>query len=179
VAAVALVMGGCAATGPATLNSAAPNPAAPNPTAFNPTDVAWLQLVVPMTDNARSAALLAPDRAASTAVRSAAAAFAGTQERLLVRLRAARDRAGLPAADVHSGHRMPGMVTAADLVALRTDRGAGFDRRLLALLRAHAAQLVVLARGEETSGADARTRELARDVGAEGAHESEVLARTA
>jgi uncharacterized protein (DUF305 family) len=169
---VALLMGGCAtATGPAPTNSA--------PAAFNPTDVAWLQLVVPMTDNARSAALLAPDRAASTAVRSAAAAFAGTHEGLLVRLRAARDRAGLPPSDVHSGHRMPGMVTAADLVALRTDRGAGFDRRLVALLRAHAAQLVVLARGEQASGADAATRELARDVGAEGAHETELLAKTA
>ncbi|MEV5716644.1 DUF305 domain-containing protein [Amycolatopsis mediterranei] len=164
---VALIMGGCATT------------TAPAPTAFNPTDVAWLQLVVPMTENALTAARLAPEHTASAAVRSAAEICSGSQERLLTRLRAVRDRAGLPAGDVHSGHRMPGMVTAADLIALRGDRGAGFDRRLVALLRAHAAQLVVLARGEQASGADAETRELAREVGAEGTRESEVLPKTA
>ncbi|MEU4248764.1 DUF305 domain-containing protein [Amycolatopsis sp. NPDC026612] len=177
---VALAMGGCATTGPGTATPSAATPSAADaPAAFNPTDVAWLQLVVPMTENALSAARLAPDHATSTAVRSAADAFAGPQDRLLVRLRAVRDRAGLPASGIHSGHRMPGMVTAADLVALRTDRGPAFDRRLLALLRAHAAQLVVLSRGEQASGADTGTRELARDVGAEGARETEALAKTA
>ncbi|MDS0136814.1 MULTISPECIES: DUF305 domain-containing protein [unclassified Amycolatopsis] len=162
---VALIMGGCAAT-------TGPAPAA----AVNPTDVAWLQLVVPMTENALAAARLAPDHTASTRVRSAAGEITGPQERLLGRLRAVRDRAGLPASDVHSGHRMPGMVTAADLVALRSERDAAFDRRLIALLRAHAAQLVVLAGGEQANGADAQTRELARDVGAEAAKEAQLLA---
>ncbi|MGV9362358.1 DUF305 domain-containing protein [Amycolatopsis sp. NPDC003731] len=162
---VALIMGGCAAT-------TGPAPAA----AVNPTDVAWLQLVVPMTENALAAARLAPDHTASTRVRSAAGEITGPQERLLGRLRAVRDRAGLPASDVHSGHRMPGMVTAADLVALRSERDAAFDRRLIALLRAHAAQLVVLAGGEQANGADAQTRELARDVGAEAAKEAALLA---
>jgi len=162
---VALIMGGCAAT-------TGPAPAA----AVNPTDVAWLQLVVPMTENALAAARLAPDHTASTRVRSAAGEITGPQERLLGRLRAVRDRAGLPASDVHSGHRMPGMVTAADLVALRTGSGPDFDRRLVALLRAHAAQLVVLARGEQTSGGDAETRELAGEVGAEGTRQETALA---
>ncbi|MCR6482481.1 DUF305 domain-containing protein [Amycolatopsis sp. OK19-0408] len=166
---VALSMGGCATT-----TAAPPPPSA----AFNPTDVAWLQLVVPMTENALSAARLAPDHAANPAVRTAAGSVAAPSERLLARLKAARDRAGLPAADVHSGHRMPGMVTAADLVALRTGRGQDFDQRLVALLRAHATQLVVLAKGEQTSGADAGTRELAAEVGAEGARQVQVLAGT-
>ncbi|MEV4053096.1 DUF305 domain-containing protein [Amycolatopsis sp. NPDC049688] len=166
-AVVALIMGGCATT------------TAPAPTPFNPTDVAWLQLVVPMTENALAAARLAPEHTAGAAVRSAAEAITGPQERLLARLRAARDRAGLPANDVHSGHRMPGMVTAADLVALRGDRDAAFDRRLVALLRAHAAQLVVLAGGEQASGQDAETRELARQTGAEGTRESALLAKAA
>ncbi len=189
-AVVALVMGGCAATGPATTGPATTGPAttgsaAPGPTgpaattAFNPTDVAWLQLVVPMTENALAAARLAPDHSASARVRSAAAAFASSNEKVLTRLRAARDRAGLPASDVHSGHRMPGMVTPADLVALRTDHGAEFDRRLVALLRAHAGQLVVLARGEQASGADAETRALSREIGTEATQEAEALAQTA
>jgi len=167
---VALTMGGCATTSPAPVAAPAPS--------FNPTDVAWLQLVVPMTENALAAARLAPDHAASAAVRSAAGSVVAPQEKLLGRLLAARDRAGLPAADVHNGHRMPGMVTAADLVALRTGRGAEFDQRLVALLRAHAAQLVVLARGEQTSGADAQTRKLAAEVGAEGTRQEQVLAKT-
>ncbi|WP_372664948.1 DUF305 domain-containing protein [Amycolatopsis kentuckyensis] len=166
-AVVALIMGGCATTGPA----------APAASPFNPTDVAWLQLVVPMTENALAAARLAPSHAAGPAVRAAADSVAAPSERLLTRLKAARDRAGLPATDVHSGHRMPGMVTAADLVALRTGTGAQFDRRLVALLRAHAAQLVVLARGEQTSGGDAETRELAAEVGAEGARQEQALTR--
>ncbi|HEY3463632.1 MAG TPA: DUF305 domain-containing protein [Amycolatopsis sp.] len=163
---VALTMGGCAAT------------AAPPPPAFNATDVAWLQLVVPMTEHALAAARLAPDHASSAAVRSAAAAVVPAQEGLLARLKAARDRAGLPAADIHSGHKMPGMVTEADLVALRTGRGAEFDGRWVALLRAHAAQVVVLARGEQASGADAETKRLAGEVGAEGAREEKRLTKT-
>ena len=167
---VALILGGCATT-------AATGPAPGPSTSFNPTDVAWLQLVVPMTSNALAAARLAPERAGSAAVRSAATAVVVPSERLLERLKAARDRAGLPATDVHSGHGMPGMVTPADLAALRTDGAAEFDRRLLALLRAHAAQLVVLARGEQASGADPETRALAADLSAEGARETEVLAK--
>lgn len=174
VGAVVATMGGCATTGPAPTAG----PASPS-SAFNPTDVAWLQLVVPMTENALTAARLAPSRAASPAVRAAAESVAAPEEKLLVRLKAARDRAGLPAADVHSGHRMPGMVTAADLVALRTGGGAEFDRRLIALLRAHAAQLVVLAKGEQTSGADAETKRLAGEVGAEGAQQEKALANAA
>lgn len=169
-AVVALIMGGCATTGPAPTPAASP---------FNPTDVAWLQLVVPMTENALAAARLAPSHAASPAVRTAADSVAVPAEQLLTRLKSARDRAGLPAADVHSGHKMPGMVTEADLVALRTGNGADFDQRLVALLRAHAAQLVVLANGEQTSGADAETKRLAGEVGADGARQEQVLAKTA
>ncbi|WP_439380184.1 DUF305 domain-containing protein [Amycolatopsis lexingtonensis] len=165
---MALILGGCATTGPA------PGPAT-TPAAFNPTDVAWLQLVVPMTANALAAARLAPERAGSAAVRSAASAVVTPSERLLTRLKSAQHRAGLPDTDVHSGHRMPGMVTPADLAALRTDGAAEFDRRLVALLRAHSAQVVVLARGEQASGADPETRALAADLGAEGARETELL----
>ncbi|MEV7041620.1 DUF305 domain-containing protein [Amycolatopsis sp. NPDC051061] len=173
-AAVVATMGGCATTGPAPTAGPA-TPSSP----FNATDVAWLQLVVPMTENALSAARLAPQRTASPAVRTAAESVAAPAERLLTRLKSARDRAGLPAADVHSGHRMPGMVTAADLVTLRTGSGAEFDQRLVALLRAHAAQLVVLAKGEQASGADAETKRLAGEVGADGSRQERVLEKTA
>jgi hypothetical protein len=163
---VALAMGGCA--------TAAPPPAPPPGPGFDPTDVAWLQLAVPMAENAVAAAGLAPDHADSPAVRS----VRPPEEAFLPRLRAARDRAGLPAANIHDGHRMPGMITGADLAALRTSHGAGFDQRLLGLLRANAAQLVVLSRGEQASGADPATRALAGELGAAAAREGDELNRT-
>jgi len=171
---VAMSMGGCATTTPA---ASAPPPG-PESGAFNPTDVAWLQLTVPMTENAVSAAHLAADHSASPAVRSAASALEPSQDGFLARLRTARDRAGLPASNVHSGHQMPGMITEADLVALRTSYGADFDQRLIALLRAHSKQTVVLSKGEETSGADPATQALARELGAAATREGEVLDRT-
>jgi uncharacterized protein (DUF305 family) len=171
--AVAMSMGGCATT-------AAPAAPAPPPGsgAFNPTDVAWLQLTVPMTENAVTAAHLAADHAASPAVRSAASGLEPSQDGFLTRLRTARDRAGLPASNVHSGHQMPGMITEADLVALRTSHGGDFDQRLIALLRAHSKQIVVLSKGETTSGADPATQALARDLAAAATREGEVLDRT-
>jgi uncharacterized protein (DUF305 family) len=177
---VAMSMGGCATTAVPAAPAPPPGPGsgpAPGP-GFGPTDVAWLELTVPMTENAVAAAHLAADHAASPAVRSAAGSLEPSQTGFLTRLRAARDRAGLPAANVHSGHRMPGMITEADLVTLRTSHGGDFDQRLVALLRAHAAQIVVLANGEQTSGTDASTRALARDLGTAATREAEVLDRT-
>jgi uncharacterized protein (DUF305 family) len=177
---VAMSMGGCATTTPAA-PAPPPGPGAGSGSgsgAFNPTDIAWLQLTVPMTENAVTAAHLAADHAASPAVRSAASALEPSQDGFLTRLRTVRDQAGLPASNVHSGHQMPGMITDADLVALRTSRGGDFDQRLVALLRAHSKQIVVLAKGEQTSGADPATQALARDLAAAATREGEVLDRT-
>lgn len=174
---VAMSMGGCATTAVPAAPAPPPGPG-PGSGAFNPTDIAWLQLTVPMTENAVTAAHLATDHAASTAVRSAASALEPAQDGFLTRLRAARDRAGLPAGNVHSGHQMPGMITEADLVALRTSHGGDFDQRLVALLRAHSKQIVVLAKGEQTSGADPATQALAQDLATAATREAEVLDRT-
>ncbi|UOZ04174.1 DUF305 domain-containing protein [Amycolatopsis sp. WQ 127309] len=176
---VAMSMGGCATTAVPAAPAPPPGPGAgAGSGAFNPTDIAWLQLTVPMTENAVTAAHLAADHAASTAVRSAASALEPAQDGFLTRLRAARDRAGLPAGNVHSGHQMPGMITEADLVALRTSHGGDFDQRLVALLRAHAKQIVVLAKGEQAAGADPATQALARDLATAATREAEVLDRT-
>ncbi|WP_328455788.1 DUF305 domain-containing protein [Amycolatopsis sp. NBC_00438] len=176
---VAMSMGGCATTAVPAAPAPPPGPGSGSGSgAFNPTDIAWLQLTVPMTENAVTAAHLAVDHAASTAVRSAASALEPSQDGFLTRLRAARDRAGLPAGNVHSGHRMPGMITDADLVALRTSHGGDFDQRLVALLRAHSKQIVVLAKGEQTSGTDPATRALAGELAAAATREGEVLDRT-
>ncbi|MCK2213087.1 DUF305 domain-containing protein [Actinomadura sp. ATCC 31491] len=78
------------------------------------------------------------------------------------RLRALLARTGVAgAANPHAGHDMPGMPTAADLEALEGLRGAGFDRRFAALLRAYLGQLVLVADGERRSGQAADVRALA------------------
>jgi uncharacterized protein (DUF305 family) len=156
-AAAALLLSGC---GPETV--AAPAVPAPVPqTAFNSTDLAWLQLMVPMTENVVEVLRLAHDHSASPALTTA---IATGQNANLVRLQALRDRAGLPTASIHTGHRMPGMVTEADLVVLRDTRGTDFDRRADALLTAHLDQTVVLSQGEQQSGQDGETRSLAAEI---------------
>ncbi|MDT8912531.1 DUF305 domain-containing protein [Amycolatopsis sp. PS_44_ISF1] len=155
---VALLAAGCATT-TAAVPAAAPAPAVSS--AFDPTDVAWLELTVPMTGNAVAALELAASHGAAT---EATARLLASQRELLTRLQAARTRAGLPDTDIHSGHRMPGLVTEADLIALRDAHGDDFGRRLRPLVRAHLAQLVVLSRGEQQSGSEPGVRALAVDV---------------
>jgi hypothetical protein len=157
--AVAFVVVARFAAGCAPTTAAVPN-AAPAP-AFNQTDVAWLELTVPMTENAVAALELAGSHGAATAVTGQ---LLDGQRKLLDRLQTVRTRAGLPDVNIHSGHRLPGLITAADLVVLRDAQGEDFRHRLLPLVGAHLAQLVVLSRGEQQSGAEPSARALAGDI---------------
>jgi hypothetical protein len=161
--AVALVVVALLAAGCATTTAAVPNaaPATTSAAAFNPTDVAWLELAVPMTENAVAALELAGSHGAATAVTGQ---LLDGQRKLLERLQTVRTRAGLPDVNIHSGHRLPGLITAADLVVLRDAQGEDFSHRLLPLVGAHLSQLVVLARGEQQSGAEPSARALAGDI---------------
>ncbi|MGH9062321.1 MAG: DUF305 domain-containing protein [Acidimicrobiales bacterium] len=161
--AVALVVVALLAAGCATTTAAAPTaaPGAVPASAFNQTDVAWIELTVPMTENAVAALELADSHGAATAVTGQ---LLDGQRKLLDRLQAVRTRASLPDVNIHSGHRLPGLITAADLVALRDAHGEDFGHRLLPLVGAHLAQLVVLSRGEQQSGAEPSARALAGDI---------------
>ena len=156
----------------------APVPAdAPVSAGFNGTDLAWLQLMVPMTENAVELLRLTPDHGDNPALTAATTKIAESENATLARLRALRDRAGLPASNVHEGHRMPGMVTPADLVVMRDSRGAEFDQRLLALVGAHLDQAGVLARGEQQSGQDGESKSLAAEIARDWAPQREDLTR--
>ena len=172
---VAMSMGGCATTTPA---APAPPPG-PGSAAFNPTDVAWLQLTVPMTENAVTAAHLAADHAASPAVRSAAIGARAVSGRVPhppaggpgPRRAPGRERPQWTSDAGHDHRRRPGRPPHQQRHRLRPAA-----RRVAAGPRE---AIVVLANGEQASGADAETKRLAGEVGADGARQEQVLATTA
>ncbi|MFC5815004.1 DUF305 domain-containing protein [Nonomuraea harbinensis] len=131
---------------------------------FNGTDAAWLQLMIPMAGRALPMLDLGARRGSTPEVRELAASLAGAHRDELDRLRELRAAAGLPDVNVHEGHDMPGMATAARLDAMRGARGKAFDRLFLESVRAHLDQSVKVTRGERDSGADPRALAMAADL---------------
>ncbi|MER5264339.1 DUF305 domain-containing protein [Actinosynnema sp. NPDC002837] len=145
----------------------APTPAPPAPASpFNATDTAWIQLMIPMNEQLLPALALAPPELAPFA-----AELAESHGRELAQLKRLRERAGLSGDNPHAGHQMPGLVSEADLAGLRLDPAG-----LPAKLREHLEQSALLARGEQDSGADRETRDLAASIGAARAAQTERLA---
>ncbi|MFD1148509.1 DUF305 domain-containing protein [Saccharothrix hoggarensis] len=148
---------------------ASPSPASPPPPSsspFNPTDTAWIQLMIPMNEQLLPALDVAPP-----ALAPFAADLRASHEEELGHLRRLRDRAGLPDANPHAGHQMPGLVSEADLAAIRLDPST-----LAVKLREHLDQAALLARGEQDSGGDPETRDLAASIAAARAAQSAELA---
>ncbi|MGW1062640.1 DUF305 domain-containing protein [Micromonospora rubida] len=158
---------GCVAepsTAPSTGVPTAGIPAAGTAT-FGGTDAAWIQLMIPMNEQALVALDLVPGRSTDEGVRDSAGRIAAARRAELDELRRLRGRAGLPAVNEHEGHDLPGMVVPADLVALRSLRGPAFDRAIGQALREHVEQGARLADAERANGSDAQTRGLAERVG--------------
>ncbi|MEV6371584.1 DUF305 domain-containing protein [Micromonospora musae] len=172
---VALLGAGCAAAGP-------PPPTRPNRTgdtpavaattgAFSPTDVAWLQLTVAMSERLLPVLDLVPARTTDPAWRALAGRVEESQQADLIRSRGLLAESGAPATNPHEGHDMPGMITEAELTALRAARGLAFDRLVARHLRAHLSQAVRIARAEQGSGAHPATTALAATVVRDGSAE--------
>ncbi|GAA5021175.1 DUF305 domain-containing protein [Kitasatospora paranensis] len=134
------------------------------PGAFGPTDVAWLQLLTPMTEQAVRLAALAGTRAADPGLRSLAGSIATAHGAELSRLRACEQRAGVGATDVHAGHDMPGMTTAAEYTAAEQAAGSAFDRIVEDRLREYLEQSVKLAGSEDANGTEPGVQQLAADL---------------
>ncbi|MFE2915387.1 DUF305 domain-containing protein [Kitasatospora indigofera] len=132
--------------------------------AFNPTDLAWLQLAAPMTEQALRLAELVTVRATSPDLRKLAAAVTAADGAELTRLHALLVRAGADQARPHEGHDMPGMTTATEYAAAQQESGAAFDRTVSTYLREYLEQSVRLADSENAAGRDHTTRELAADI---------------
>ncbi|RDI24719.1 hypothetical protein [Lentzea flaviverrucosa] len=133
---------------------AAPAPPPPPVSPFNATDTAWVQLMIPMNEQLLPALDVAPP-----ALADFAAELKASHSDELVHLRQLRDRAGLPDTNPHAGHQMPGLVSEADLLAIRADPSV-----LTKKLREHLGQTAELARSEQENGTDAATKEFAASV---------------
>ncbi|GJF31290.1 DUF305 domain-containing protein [Kitasatospora sp. NE20-6] len=146
--------------GPAAPAAGATASAAP----FNPTDVAWLQLAAPMTEQAVHLAGLVTARSASPELRALADTVTRGDTADLGRLRALIAQAGASGANPHEGHDMPGMTTAAEYAAVEQEQGAAFDRLATTHLREYLEQSVHLAEAESTAGSRPDVRALAADI---------------
>jgi hypothetical protein len=160
-----------------------PAPAKPAPVAatdFGGTDLAWVELMIPMDEQLLPVLDLVRDRAADPALVALAGELRGVYAGELPELRALSDRAGLPTDNPHKGHKMPGLVDADTLSALRADSGAAFERRAVACLREHLGQLASLAGSEIANGTSPTVKALAQKVqqsrGAAGARLPQVTA---
>ncbi|MEV4758637.1 DUF305 domain-containing protein [Micromonospora sp. NPDC049559] len=131
---------------------------------FNTTDVAWLQLMRPMTEQNLRLLELVSDRTADPRLTRLAREAVRDGDAHLARLRTLLDRARAGGANPHEGHDMPGLPTTEELAGIAGTRGAEFDRRFTATFREYAEQCARLAGSERTAGADAETTALAEAI---------------
>jgi uncharacterized protein (DUF305 family) len=141
-----------------------PAPAAVVPTEFGGTDLAWVELMIPMDEQLLPVLDLVRSKAADPGLVALAGELHGVYDTEIPRLRALSDRAGLPTESPHKGHKMPGLVDADRLAALRTGTGADFERQAVDCLREHLDQLANLAGSEIANGTSPTVKALAGQV---------------
>ncbi|WP_248959811.1 DUF305 domain-containing protein [Sphaerisporangium perillae] len=139
----------------------APAPAIAPPDSFNATDIAWLHLMIPMTEQAVRLFDLALNKTSNPEIVSLSKTFGAAHRAELRRLHSLVDRSGVPYVNIHEGHNMPGMVTAADLEAINAADGAAFDRLFAEHARDFLRQSVLVVQGEQDEGGDADTKAFA------------------
>lgn len=131
---------------------------------FGGTDLAWVELMIPMDEQLLPVLDLVRERSADQGLVALAGELHGVYDTELPRLRAISDAAGLPKDNPHKGHKMPGLVDADRLAAMRGSSGAEFDRQAVDCLREHLEQLARLAGSEIANGTSAAVKDLARAV---------------
>ena len=151
-----------------------PPPPASTPTAtatewkidpsFNATDLAWIELMIPMDDQLLRVLGMAEKQATDPAIKSFAAQVAAGHKTELEQFTALRTRSGLPVRNPHEGHDMPGMMTEPEIVALGKESGAAFDQLFEKNLKEHLDQSIVIARSITTDGKDDETKKLAAAI---------------
>jgi uncharacterized protein (DUF305 family) len=158
---LAALLTACGRQAPDPARHPAPSPGAQavasNP-ALDATARAFVELVIATDDQAVALLDLGAERAADPALRAFAGEQAAARRAELTRLHEILDAAGIPYANQHAGHDMPGMPTEAELAALGT--AADFDAEFTRLARAHLTESATVAR----SGAGSITHERTKAV---------------
>jgi uncharacterized protein (DUF305 family) len=131
---------------------------------FNATDLAWIELMIPMDEQLLQVLALGQKQAADPAVREFAGRVAAGHRAEVERFVALRTRSRLPVRNPHEGHDMPGMMTEAEIVALGKSTGAAFDQVFLKNLKEHLDQSIVLARSITKDGKDPEGKKLAGSI---------------
>ncbi|WP_433044137.1 DUF305 domain-containing protein [Dactylosporangium sp. CS-033363] len=145
----------------------AAEPAAAPPsqqTEFGGTDLAWVELMIPMDEQLIPVLDLVRDKAQDQELVKLAGELHGVYDQELPRLRALSDQAGLPKDNPHKGHKMPGLVDTDRLATLQQNSGAEFERQAVDTLREHLDQLKNLAGSEIANGTSPTVKALARQV---------------
>ena len=163
LAAVLSLGAGCAADPPAAQTPPAVATGAAS-SDFGGTDIAWVQLMIPMDEQLLPVLDLVRQRSADPALVGLAETLRSRYTSEIEQLKALRARAGLDASNPHAGHRMPGLVDADTLAAIGGAGGGEFERQVAECLRTHLGQLASLARSEVTNGTSAAVKDLARQV---------------
>ncbi|WP_329103597.1 DUF305 domain-containing protein [Micromonospora sp. NBC_01699] len=129
------------------------------------TDLAYLQLMVPMNDSALAFfSYLDTSEAAPPALRDLAGRLAGTHRAEVGEMRSLLAAGNVVEENIHEGHQMPGMVTESRVADLKQAPAAEFATRAATLVREHLAQSVLLSKGEQESGGSDQVRALAAGV---------------
>jgi uncharacterized protein (DUF305 family) len=158
---MALLDVGCT-TQPTT--STSPKAGAAPTESFSPTDIAWIQLMIPMAERAQKLTDLAPSHAASPELTALAAKTGTRLHQDQNRLRELLKLAGVPDTNPHEGHNMPGMVSLPTIEKAGATTGKAFDRILTDALRAHFTQSTLLCTGERTQGHAGEAKKLATTI---------------
>ncbi|TDU87429.1 uncharacterized protein (DUF305 family) [Kribbella voronezhensis] len=132
--------------------------------AFNPTDLAWIELMIPMDQQLLRVLAMAKQQSANLAVRAFAASMAAGHQTELTQLIALRTRAKAPTANQHEGHDMPGMMTEPEVVALSNTTGPAFDTLFEKNLKEHLEQSIIVARSIRTAGQEHAVKTLAASI---------------
>lgn len=163
-AAALLALTGCGSS----VGASPPPPPASTATvadqAFNPTDLAWIQLMVPMDEQLLRVLGMAEKQGTSPAVRAFAAQLSTSRKAELSQLSALRTRSGSPTTNMHEGHDMPGMMTEPEIVALGNASGPAFDQLFEKNLKEHLDQSIVVARSIATAGKEPAVKKLAVSI---------------